>query len=83
MQRGYLPASEFLAPAWVGLEKPQQAAFAQGQERFGRPSNPAFLLAPGELLAAVRGRLRVVAYEDVECAEPRPAMVQRIAARAA
>jgi SAM-dependent methyltransferase len=57
--------------------------FAQGQERFGRPSNPAFLLAPGELLEAVRGRLRVVAYEDVECAEPRPAMVQRIAARAA
>lgn len=55
--------------------------FAQGNERFGKPSNPAFLLAPGELLDAVRGRLRVVAYEDVEIAEPRPAMVQRIAAR--
>jgi len=38
--------------------------FARGNERFGKPSNPAFLLAPGELLEAVRGRLRVVAYED-------------------
>jgi SAM-dependent methyltransferase len=57
--------------------------FAQGNERFGRPSNPDFLLAPGELLDAVRGRLRVVAYEECEVASPRPAMVQRIAARAA
>ena len=57
--------------------------FAIGNERFGRPSNPGFLLRPGELLEAVRGILRVVAYEDLEVAEPRPAMVQRIAARAA
>lgn len=56
--------------------------FALGNERFGKPSNPAFLLRPGELLEAVRGRLRVIAYEDVEVSEPRPAMVQRIAARA-
>ena len=54
--------------------------FAAGNERFGRPSNPAFLLRPGELLEAVRGRLRVVAYEDVVVDEPRPAAVQRIAA---
>lgn len=54
--------------------------FAAGNERFGKPSNPAFLLQPGELLEAVRGRLRVVAYEDIEIAAPRPAMVQRIAA---
>ena len=56
--------------------------FAAGNERFGKPSNPAFLLRPGELLDAVRGRLKVVAYEDLEVDEPRPAMVQRIAARA-
>lgn len=56
--------------------------FAQGNERFGKPSNPDFLLRPGELLDAVRGRLRVVAYEDLEVESPRPAMVQRIAARA-
>jgi hypothetical protein len=29
--------------------------FAQGNETVGKPSNPAFLLAPGELLDAVRG----------------------------
>lgn len=54
--------------------------FAAGNERFGRPGNPAFLLRPGELLEAVRGRLEVVAYENLEVAEPKPAMVQRIAA---
>ena len=65
--------------------------FAQGNERFGKPSNPAFLLAPGELLEAVRGRLRVVAYEDrvvggcpergQDSTHPRPAAVQRVCAR--
>ena len=55
--------------------------FAQGNERFGRPSNPDFLLQPGELLEHVRGRLRVLAYEDVEEGPPRPAMMQRIVAR--
>lgn len=54
--------------------------FAAGNERLGRPSNPAFLLKPGELLDAVRGRLRVIAFEDLEVSEPRPAMVQRICA---
>jgi len=55
--------------------------FAQGNERFGKPSNPAFLLAPGELLEAARGKLRVLAYEDVVVAEPRPAAIQRLVAR--
>jgi SAM-dependent methyltransferase len=44
--------------------------FAQGNERFGKPSNPQFLLQPGELLQAFAG-LRVVAYEDgIETAAP-------------
>jgi len=55
--------------------------FALGNERFGRPSNPDFLLRPGELLDAVRNRLRVVAYEDLIESEPRPAARQRIAAK--
>jgi hypothetical protein len=55
--------------------------FAAGNERFGRPANPDFLLEPGELLDAVRGRLRVLAYEDLEVQAPKPAMVQRICAR--
>lgn len=54
--------------------------FAVGNERYGRPSNPAFLLEPGELLDAVRGRLRVLAYEDVLTGPPRAAVVQRICA---
>ncbi len=54
--------------------------FAQGNERFGKPSNPDFLLKDGELLDAVRGQLAVAAYECLEVAEPRRAMVQRIAA---
>lgn len=55
--------------------------FAQGNERFGKPSNPAFLLAPGELLDAVRGKLRVIGYEDLVVDQPKPAAIQRIAAR--
>lgn len=55
--------------------------FAQGNEKFGKPSNPAFLLAPGELLEAARGKLRVIAYEDLVVAEPRPAAIQRLVAR--
>jgi SAM-dependent methyltransferase len=54
--------------------------FAVGNERFGKPSNPDFLLRPGELLEAVRGHLRVVTYEDVQVDTPKQAMVQRIAA---
>ncbi|KVZ43846.1 SAM-dependent methyltransferase [Burkholderia ubonensis] len=54
--------------------------FARGNETVGKPSNPAFLLAPGELLEAVRGRLRVVGYEDGFVAAPRAAFVQRICA---
>jgi SAM-dependent methyltransferase len=53
--------------------------FARGHERRGRPQRPEFLLEPGELLEAVRGSLRVVAYEDVIVDEP-PRAVQRIAA---
>ncbi|MEO8485782.1 MAG: class I SAM-dependent methyltransferase [Betaproteobacteria bacterium] len=55
--------------------------FAAGNEAWGRPSNPAFLLASGELLERVRGRLGVVSYE--EGFVPRggnPAVVQRIVA---
>lgn len=52
--------------------------FAIGNERFGRPRNPAFLLQPGELLEVVRDRLRVVAFE--EGVLEGQAVVQRICA---
>ncbi len=78
LHRPLLPVLvESLEPGGVLLYE----TFALGQERFGKPSNPDFLLRPGELLEAVRGRLRVVAYEDRVVEEPRPAAVQRICAR--
>lgn len=54
--------------------------FACGNERFGRPRNPAHLLEAGELLEAVRGRLQVIAYEHGAVSAPRPAVIQRIVA---
>jgi SAM-dependent methyltransferase len=55
--------------------------FMEGNERFGKPGNPDFLLKDGELLELVRGRFSVTAYEARMISEPRMAMVQRIAAR--
>ena len=55
--------------------------FADGNAEFGKPSNPNFLLKPGELLAlAARSELKVIAYEDIHLDRPKPAMVQRICA---
>lgn len=54
--------------------------FALGNERFGRPNNPEFLLRPGELLEAVAGKLAVVAYEAGQEDRPKPGVRQRIAA---
>ena len=54
--------------------------FARGNERFGRPRNPDHLAKPGELLEAVRGKLRVVAYEDLIEQTPKPAARQRLCA---
>lgn len=65
-----------LAPGGVLIYE----TFAVGNERYGRPSNPDFLLRPGELLEVVRGECRVVAYENHHVNEPRPAVMQRICA---
>ena len=53
--------------------------FALGNAAFGRPSNPAFLLRPGELLAATANQLCVVAFEHGRLTEP-DRIVQRIVA---
>ncbi|WP_321865358.1 class I SAM-dependent methyltransferase [Paraburkholderia tropica] len=65
-----------LAPGGVLIYE----TFAQGNETVGKPSNPAFLLAAGELLAICAPTLRVVAYEDGFLSQPREAFVQRICA---
>ena len=58
--------------------------FSEGNQQFGKPSNPDFLLAPGELLrwlaADVENAWRVVAFEDGYVGRPKPAMVQRLCA---
>jgi hypothetical protein len=58
--------------------------FALGNEAYGRPSNPAFLLRPSELLdfaAAAPQPLTVVAFEQgVAVLADRPAVLQRLAA---
>ncbi len=54
--------------------------FMAGNEKFGKPSNPAFLLRPGELLEVFSG-LTVVAFEQGVVDRPKPAAVQRLCAR--
>lgn len=71
-----VPMVEALAPGGVLIYE----TFAAGNERFGRPRNPEFLLERGELLELARGRLRVVAYEDVTVDRPKPACIQRLCA---
>ena len=67
-----------LAPGGVLIYE----TFGIGNERFGKPSNPNFLLRPGELLefAAAHG-LQVLAYACGEVAEPKRAITQRMVAQ--
>ena len=73
-----------LFPALIAAVAPGGAliyeTFAKGNEGFGRPRRPEHLMNPGELLEAVRGRLRVRAFEDLIVEAPRPAAIQRICA---
>lgn len=54
--------------------------FMLGNERFGKPSNPDFLLRPSELIAAFAPPLAVVAFEQGIVRRPRPAAIQHLAA---
>ena len=53
--------------------------FMAGNERYGRPSNPNFLLRPGELLEAF-GALTVAGFEQGVLERTKLAVVQRICA---
>jgi SAM-dependent methyltransferase len=66
---------ESLAPGGVLLYE----TFVLGNERFGRPSNPEFLLRPRELLEVFKD-LTVKGFEEGEVTEPKPAMIQRLCA---
>jgi SAM-dependent methyltransferase len=54
--------------------------FAHGNAAYGKPSNPAFLLEPGELLELAGERLTVVAFEQGRIEGDHPAVIQRLAA---
>ena len=71
------PLAASLAPDGVLIYE----TFAAGNAAFGKPSNPDFVLAEGELLALAGAHgLRVIAYEEGVCAAPKAAMVQRLCA---
>ncbi len=77
LHRPLLPALlDALRPGAVLLYE----TFAHGNERFGRPSNPDFLLRPDELLHWVKGRLNVLAFEQGLIERPKPAVIQRVCA---
>ena len=66
-----------LAPAGLLIYE----TFARGNERYGRPSNPDFLLAPGELFDRCRqAGLKVLAFEDGVISTSRQARIQRVLA---
>jgi SAM-dependent methyltransferase len=54
--------------------------FARGNEAYGKPSNPDFLLSEGELLTIIGRSLIVVAFEQGRIESEPPAVVQRLAA---
>jgi SAM-dependent methyltransferase len=53
--------------------------FARGNERYGRPSNPHFLLEPGELLRFLEP-LTIAAFEQGQTSAPKAAVIQRACA---
>lgn len=54
--------------------------FMLGNERLGKPSNPHFLLRQGELLEVYSPLLNIIAFEQGEVSQPKPAVMQRICA---
>lgn len=54
--------------------------FMLGNERLGKPSNPHFLLRQDELLEVYSPALNIIAFEQGEVSQPKPAVMQRICA---
>jgi len=73
-----------LFPALVAALRPVGVliyeTFMIGNDRYGKPSNPNFLLGPGELLRAFGAQLWLVSFEQGTVQRPQPAVVQRICA---
>ena len=54
--------------------------FMVGNEQFGKPANPTYLLRKDELRFIVREHLDIIAFEQGEVTQPRPSVIQRICA---
>lgn len=77
----FRPLLSFLADSLTPNGVLIYETFAEGNAQFGKPSNPDFLLAHGELsMLAQATKLHVLAYEDGYVETPKPAMVQRLCA---
>ena len=75
------PLFPFLLAALEGDGVLLYETFARGNEAFGRPSNPDFLLQKDELWRIAERRLTVVAFEQGAVSAPQPgAVLQRLAA---
>lgn len=74
-----------LFPALLGALKPRglllYETFLRGNERFGKPASPDFLLAENELFERCKDACEILAFEQGEDAVPKPGMRQRICAR--
>lgn len=78
LHRPVLPAlPDALQPGGILIYE----TFMAGNECYGKPSNPSFLLRPGELYEAFSAPLEVLAFEQGFSNTPKPAVTQRICAR--
>jgi len=68
--------SQMLNPGGVLIYE----TFMVGNERYGRPSNPDYLLRPDELKLVYTPLLEVRAFEQGKVEKPVPAVMQRICA---
>ena len=57
--------------------------FAQGNQVFGKPSNPNYLLFPYELLDMLRDKLHIIGFEQGRVNSPSRAIIQRVCATSA
>ncbi|MAL78445.1 MAG: SAM-dependent methyltransferase [Sneathiella sp.] len=85
---GIIVVNYLWRPLFPGLAKALQPGgvllydtFMRGNERFGRPRNPDFLLKPGELRQAFETSLETLDYFEGDVELPKPACRQMIAAR--
>jgi SAM-dependent methyltransferase len=77
LHRPLFPAiARALAPGGVLMYE----TFILGNERYGKPSNPRFLLRRDELLEAFGSDLVVAGFEQGRANRPKPALVQRLCA---